>query len=209
MKTVELFSGTGSFSKVALKLGHQIYRVEIREVFEAEKYKDILKVRPRDLPGDVDVLWASPPCTSFSIAGVRKHWTKTKFPKSSDAALGMAYVLKTLELISEIKPKYWFIENPRGMLRKIPFMQDHIRRTVTYCQYGDERMKPTDIWTNCLAWMPRPMCKNGDPCHISTPRGSSSGTQGVISAWERAIIPPALFEEIFLAISNGGCQKTL
>ena len=70
------------------------------------------------------------------------------------------------------------------------------RKTVTYCQYGDTRMKPTDIWTNCDNWIPKPTCKNGSPCHISAPRGSSTGTQGLKSAIERAIIPEELCEEI-------------
>ena len=30
------------------------------------------------------------------------------------------------------------------MLKGIP------RKTVCYCQYGEDRMKPTDIWTNNL-----------------------------------------------------------
>ena len=53
------------------------------------------------------------------------------------------------------------------------------RYTVTYCQYGDKRMKPTDIWTNHPNPKFKPMCKNGDPCHEKAPRGSRSGTQGI------------------------------
>ena len=76
-------------------------------------------------------------------------------------------------------------------------MQGFIRHTVTYCQYGDERMKPTDIWTNAEWWKPRPMCKNGMPCHVAAPRGSKTGTQGLKGSVHRGVIPPALFEEIF------------
>ena len=53
------------------------------------------------------------------------------------------------------------------------------RYTVTYCQYGDNRMKPTDIWTNHPCPKFKPPCKNGDPCHVSAPRGSQTGTQGL------------------------------
>ena len=55
---------------------------------------------------------------------------------------------KVLKIIEQRKPTWFFIENPRGLLRKMPFMRDLMRHTVTYCQYGDTRMKPTDIWTN-------------------------------------------------------------
>ena len=63
-------------------------------------------------------------------------------------------------------------------------------------------MKPTDIWTNCRLWIPRPMCKNGDSCHVSAPRGAKTGTQGLKGAIERGVIPPELFNEIFEAIKN-------
>jgi hypothetical protein len=81
-----------------------------------------------------------------------------------------------LALINELNPRYWFIENPRGGMRKMNFMQELPRYTITYCQYGDKRMKPTDIWTNHPAPGFKPPCKNGAPCHEPAPRGSKSGT---------------------------------
>lgn len=58
-------------------------------------------------------------------------------------------------------------------------------------------MKPTDIWTNAHFWKPKPMCKNGMPCHVAAPRGSRTGTQGIGTYKDRSRIPSALFEEIF------------
>ena len=136
-------------------------------------------------------------CTSFSIASVRYHWTKDRQPKSETARIGYALVQKTLELIGYFQPTYWYIENPRGLLRKFPIMEAlPIRNTVTYCQYGDDRMKPTDIWTNNPYWTPRPMCKNGDNCHQAAPRGSKTGTQGLKDAELRSIIPHELCLEV-------------
>ena len=71
-----------------------------------------------------------------------------------------------------------------------------IRNTITYCQYGESRMKPTDIWTNNLNWKPRKMCKNGMPCHESAPRGSQTGTQGLKGNYLRSIVPYELCKEI-------------
>jgi hypothetical protein len=76
------------------------------------------------------------------------------------------------------------MENPRGMLRKLEVVKDLPRYTVTYCQYGDTRMKPTDLWGVVPKWSPRPTCKNGDTCHVSAPRGSRTGTQGLGSPKE-------------------------
>ena len=72
------------------------------------------------------------------------------------------------------------------------WMQGLPRYTVTYCQYGDERMKPTDIWTNHPAPCFKPRCKNGDPCHVSAPRGARTGTQGLKGSKERSVIPEEL-----------------
>jgi hypothetical protein len=68
-------------------------------------------------------------------------------------------------------------------------MQGFKRHTVWYCQYGDDRAKPTDIWTNSKTWIPKPMCKNfkydsegniiNRHCHHeSARRGAKTGTQG-------------------------------
>jgi len=199
MKLLELFSGTESISKVFQKHGWDCFTVEHNPKFNPDWCGDILEFKTKE---KYDVIWASPPCTCFSVASIGSSWIGNYHPKRVATALGMAYVLKTLEIIKEINPKYWFIENPRGVLRKMGFMEGLPRHTVTYCQYGDNRMKPTDIWTNCDKWIPRPMCKNGDPCHVSAPRGSRTGTQGLKGNMERSIIPSDLCEEIFNTINS-------
>ena len=62
-------------------------------------------------------------------------------------------------LIKELDPTYYFIENPRGKMRKMDCLQEFPRYTVTYCQYGDIRMKPTDLWTNHPNPKFKPSCK--------------------------------------------------
>ena len=77
-----------------------------------------------------------------------------------------------------------------------------IRHTVTYCQYGEDRMKPTDIWSNATWWNPRKPCKNGMPCHTAAPRGSRTGTQGIEDSRDRARIPLELFHELFTQLKG-------
>ena len=202
MNTVELFCGTKSFSNVANELGHDTFTVDNEQKFNPDVCKDILNVQAKELPKP-DVLWASPPCTCFSVASIGSSWCGNYHPKRLETALGMAYVLKTLKLIEELKPTYWFIENPRGVLRKMAFMDGLHRKTVCYCRYGDSRMKPTDIWTNFVDWKPRAMCHNGNPDHVAAPRGSRTGTQGLKGNVERSRIPSALFVEIFEQLEGG------
>jgi hypothetical protein len=204
MKTLELFSGTKSFSKIAKELGHSTLTIDNDIKLEPDILIDILKVNSTaDYLQDVDILWASPPCQGFSVAVIGRNWNRDYTPKTDSARLAMELVIKTIDIIKKTKPLYWFIENPRGMLRKMPFMdeflkeQGGVRHTVTYCQYGDNRQKPTDIWTNYLEWKPKPPCKRGQPCHVSAPRGSRTGTQGIKGARDRGRIPPNLFKELF------------
>jgi len=124
MKTIELFAGSKSFSKVAKKFGYETFTTDIESEYEPDLVADILDLKASDFPYQPDILWASPPCTFFSVASIGKHWNKDHTPKSKEALLGIKIVLKTLELIKELNPKYFFIENPRGKLRKMKFMQE-------------------------------------------------------------------------------------
>jgi len=203
MNTLELFAGSRSFSKVAEQLGHRVYTSDNQDFEKIDQVCDIFDFDVSKLPYAPDVVWTSPPCTSFSVASIGHHWNKDHTPKTEKAELGVAIVKKTIEIIEQLRPKYWFIENPRGKLRKLDFMQDFLRKTVTYCSYGDMRMKPTDIWTN-YDFTTRPMCFNGnkDCHHEPAPRGSKTGTQGLKGDYLRSQIPPALFEDIFKEIEN-------
>lgn len=413
MRTIELFSGTKSFSKVAHKLGHSTFTIDNNSDLEPNLCMDFLKVLPIHFMGmEYDICWASPPCTAFSVASIGKHWAIGNIPKSVTAEFGLKLLDRTIEWILVVKPKEWYIENPRGMMRKVideifkkQGITNYRRITVSYCSYNDylvqelifkmvdkkcpscgeikdictfyknisrrdgfsvyckdciadsskeyhlknkekcrkrlqewrgknkdyiklrdkkyikenpdiefnkqqryrenhkeklflkgkkyreehkdyfynkarerklsqekvsdgsvtlefenyiyelqerkcayckcelqdsgkhldhiipisrgglhttnnvqwtcptcnlskndkleedwikkERCKPTDIWTNNHSWNPRPICKNGDKCHISAPRGSKTGTQGLKNAKDRGVIPEQLFLEIF------------
>ncbi len=199
MKVLELFAGSRSIGKVADRLAFDVYSSDIEQFGGIDYVTDILDFDVTKIPFKPDIIWASCPCTAFSVAAIGKNWTKVGddyIPKNPRAEFGLKLVQKTLEIIEHFKPTYFFIENPRGMLRKMPIMSDLPRQGVTYCQYGDTRMKPTDIWTNSTKWIPRPMCKNGDPCHVAAPRGSKTGTQGLKGAYERSKIPEDLCFEI-------------
>ena len=80
--------------------------------------------------------------------------------------IGLQILDKTIQIISETKPKYWYIENPCGVMRKVignifkKYSLEYVEHKEWYCQYGDSRAKPTNIWTNNFNWKPRKVCKN-------------------------------------------------
>lgn len=205
MVVLELFSGTGSISKAFRDRGHKCYRVDWNREFQCEKYIDIGKLTANKvlkLCGCVpDVIWASPDCTTYSVAGIGNHRVKNRATGELDPISDYARQCdKTnrhvLDLINELKPRLYFIENPVGGLRKMDFMRGLYRYTVTYCQYGDFRQKPTDIWTNHPDPQFKPACHKGDPCHEPSPRHSWwTGTQKLAKV-DRSRIPDELCTHI-------------
>lgn len=215
MKVLELFAGTRSIGKAFEARGHEVYSVEWNKDFEnINLYVDIGTLRSEQILkefGSVDVIWASPDCTTFSVAAISHHRKRNPVTGNLDPISEYAKFCdevdkNMLKLIRELKPKYWFIENPRGGMRKMDFMQGLPRYTVTYCQYGDTRMKPTDIWTNHSDPKFKPPCKNGSPCHVSAPRGATTGTQGLKGAIERSKIPEDFCKHI-VEICEGSIEK--
>ena len=204
MKVLELFAGTRSIGKAFEEKGHEVFSVEWNRSFEnIDLYKDIYELSAKEILdkfGKPDVIWASPDCSSYSIAAISHHRKREEngnlAPVSEYAKFCDRVNQHTLNLIMTLSPKYWFIENPRGGMRKMDFMHGLPRYTVTYCQYGDTRMKPTDIWTNHPDPKFKPMCKNGDQCHEKAPRGSRTGTQGLNGSKERSVIPVELCRHI-------------
>ena len=211
MKVLELFAGTRSIGKAFEAKGHEVFSVEWDKDFEnIDLYADILTVTAADILekfGKPDVIWASPDCTTFSIAAISHHRRKNPVTGNLDPVSDYAKFCDkvdnhVLSLIRELQPKFYFIENPRGGMRKMEWMQGLPRYTVTYFQYETDkpveqrRMKPTDIWTNHPDPQFKPMCKNGDPCHAAAPRGAKTGTQGLKGSKERSVIPAALCKHI-------------
>lgn len=203
MKILELFAGSRSIGKVAEEMNHEVFSVDINDFENIDLVIDILKLKKDMIPFKPDVIWASPPCTYFSVASIGHHWHENHEPKSKEALLGMEILNKTLDIFTWFPNAIFFMENPRGKMRRK--VRGINRVSVTYCSYGAKTMKPTDIWSNHIkdmfnpnGWQPRPMCYNGNKyCqHEEAPRGSKTGVQGLDGNYERSKIPKQLCLEI-------------
>jgi hypothetical protein len=164
LKLLELFKGTGSVGKVAERMGMDVMSIDILDKYKPDITADILdwdyKAFHKETDFIPDLLWASPPCNTFSTLAYvfKERNTKNAKPKSARAKQGTAILYRTLEIIEyfqKINPKLvYVIENPRGMMRldekvmKLPH-----RDTTLYCLYDDVRRKPTDFFNNMENFM--------------------------------------------------------
>ena len=160
---------------------------------------DIMDWTYTDLPpNSFDVIWASPPCTEYSVAktvGVRKLEEAN------------AIVRRTVEIINYFSPTYWMMENPQtGLLKSQDVVADLPYNDLDYCKYGMPYRKRTRLWNNIEAWTPKPLCKK-DCDHMSGNRHEQSAQQSphrhLLSVRRRYLtrelykVPEALIEELF------------
>lgn len=213
-KVLELFAGSRSIGNSAEELGMEVFSVDWENYEGINLAIDIEDLKLSDVPFIPNIVWASPDCTTYTIAAISTHRNKiepkTDYAKKCDNV--NQHFISLIKKWLEINPSLvFFIENPRGMLRHMPFMNEFKRHTVWYCQYGDDRAKPTDIWTNSKKWIPRPECCNykydnegnilNKHCHHeSARRGAKTGTQGKKGSYNRSKIPKELCVEILKSI---------
>ena len=165
MKILELFSGTGSVGKIAKEMGWEVVSLDLKN---ADIETNILDWDYKIYqPEEFDIIWASPPCDTFSV--LRKSWIGRKLKchhgevctmellQNDINTIGLPILRKTEEIIDYLKPKYYFIENPQTGQ-----MKDYITRPyydVDYCKYADwGYQKRTRIWTNLKGFIPK-LCK--------------------------------------------------
>ena len=138
MKTVELFSGTESFSKVAKRLGHETFTVDIDKKFNPDLVHDLsMYPYPPDIHErimDADIIWMSPPCTTLSMASGFRHWNKERFPKTWDGIHNYFLIKISMDIgnFCNQNNKLFFIENP--MARARWFLPQEWLKNVWYCR---------------------------------------------------------------------------
>ncbi len=169
----------------------------LSQAFEEKTTLDIDPQFSPDILGDVrlwqptesyDVILASPPCTAFSVASIPWNW-KGHLP-DVHVSEGLSIVAAVFKLIAQIRPRYYLVENPRGMLRKLIGPPTE---TIFLCSYGTPYKKPTDLWHNLPVKLALPCAP-----HQSAPRGSRAGAMAatIRNPAQRAFMPLALSQKI-------------
>ena len=149
-RLLELFRGTGSIGAAFERIGWQVTSVDMVRKFKPTHVCNILDFEYQQYaPDHFDFVWASPPCTEFSIA-------KTQGKRDIEGATKV--VERTLEIIRFFQCPF-AMENPQsGYLKQQPCVQGIPFKDVSYCKYGMPYRKLTRVWTDLGEWDPRPTC---------------------------------------------------
>jgi hypothetical protein len=211
VRCLELFSGTGSVGKVARELGWEVVSLDICPKDNPTHCIDILAF---DFsiwsPGYFDVIWASPPCTLYSIAS-----------HCRDPEGGNAVSRKTMEVINLLNPTYYIVENPHSsLIWKQGIFEQLPKKKVSYCHYGFPYRKNTQLATNvpfdakaCKGDCPFMVEHEGHRYHQEVAQhGRSANTPpGIqkVNYTSRQLyqVPPALIHDICAAITQAALAE--
>ena len=205
MNTLELFSGTQSFSK---RVPNPI-TVDLLPKFKPTHVADMLTWDYKQYPvGHFEIVWASPPCTQYS-----KARQNAKTPRDLEGA--DALVRKAFEIIDYFKPRVWIVENPASGL--LPQRMFNIRPDIQgyiadYCAYGKPYRKSTMFWCNLPLKLKR--CDGAGKCeqmegnkHVGS---CGNGTKkynsvGISGCWAKDEIPPDLIDDLLTQLFKTDC----
>ena len=208
MRLLELFSGTGSVGKVAQQHGFVVTSVDINRKANPTFRKDIMRWKYKEFPpGYFDMIWASPPCNTFShmqyglIGRPSKEYNGQIFTRelmiAQQEEYGVPILNKVKEIIEYFQPGNYFIENPKTGRMK-DYMHEYKYTDVCYCMYGFDYKKPTRIWHNNEEFIDEGYMCNHTGRHARAIGNSNS--KGVNTLNERYSIPPALVESVFRCV---------
>jgi len=170
-RLLELFAGTHSIGKAFSEAGWEVVSLDNDPGSGADIECDFMDWDRTTYPRDFfDCVWASPPCTMYSIAR-----TTARLPRDFEGSDQL--VQRVLDCIAYFRPTVWFMENPQtGYLKTRPVVQGLPYRDVSYCMFGYPYKKATRIWTNAVDWNPLPMCTRANPCEGSRATGRHACT---------------------------------
>ena len=199
MKILELFAGTRSIGKAFEKHGHEVTSIDINPVFDDCIIADAYEYLKDHGEEGWDVIWASPCCTTYSVAGIRLHRSKSKngryltpideYAKECDKQNTIMF-----KWFNSHRDILWFIENPRGNMQHMDFSKcvEDLKTQLCYCQYGFPTMKPTNIWTTHKNPEWKPMCHPGADHHPK----DKCAFENMMHGAKRSVIPNELCEHI-------------
>lgn len=179
---LDLCAGSGSWSQPYIDAGYRVLRVTL----------PAQDVRLFEAP--IEPVWgvlAAPPCDQFSLA-------RNGHPESPrDIERGLEVVGACLRVICAVRPRWWALENPVGLLSR---WLGTPRDTFDPCDFGDPWTKRTSLWGDFAIPRRGPFVTplgGGPLCEICDPERRR--TTWCNNAAHRAITPKGFVKAFFEA----------
>jgi len=190
MKILDLFCGQGGWSRAFAEAGHECTGIDMRNLGYPYRFikTDLLDWDPDQ---HYDVVLASPPCNHFSK--VNQNWNG-----KNNNTKGLDLVWRAFALIAQIKPKYWVIENVKGLSEFIDKPDDIVR-------YGKTKShKEAYLWTNLgkLGFFDQMTNKKTNRNTFKRPGGSRTLHNDIGGTSSLAVIPYPLSKAVLTKIEN-------
>lgn len=158
---VSLFDYSGRWSEPWVVNGFNVIRVDIKRGVDVMTWS---------LPSECVCVWllAAPPCTHFASSGAQ-YWAQKDSDGRTEQALALVH--RTMDIVNELRPKFWILENPVGRLPK--FIGPYEVKVHPYMFAGyspnpqeDRYTKATCLWGDFDLPEPKPLpplrvCRQG------------------------------------------------
>lgn len=135
---LSLFDFSGEWSRPYREAGYEVCQVDLQHG------QDIMTFDASKL-GLVQGVLAAPPCTDFAASGAR--WWAGKDSRG-ETDLSIALVTRTMDIIQELNPVWWALENPVGRIQKLCPRIGQPRMSFHPCDFGEPYTKKTMLWGN-------------------------------------------------------------
>jgi len=205
-RLLELFAGSGHVSEYFRSQGFETVTLDYDPKLKPDICVDLLKWEYHNFHYEhFTHIWASPDCTSWSVA-THKHRTlgDVLIPKTDTAIVGTQLVHRLIDILKYFSNAIFVVENPRGRLRSfeplIEFMEKQRahRTNVYYSNYGFIYHKPTDLWSSVYLWEDeKKEVKVTGSFNYSTAK----------TAYARSLVPKPLIKRVFERLTSGGGSK--
>ena len=145
---LSLFDRSGAWPRPYADAGAQVLTVDLMDALPGTDYPGRRHERAdvMALPafgGRWGVVLLAPPCTEFAVSGAR--WFAAKDADGRTAA-AIALVRAALNVVHELRPRVWALENPTGRLARLVPEVGPVRLSFDPCDYGDAWTKRTHLW---------------------------------------------------------------
>lgn len=143
LKVIDLFSGLGGFSEAFIERNHIVTRYDNDKQFKIVPNTIISDVRdiPLEELKEADIILASPPCNCFSTMTIRHYWKNGTPDERAREAIKL--VKDTVSIVEQATPRYWILENPAGMMRRVLGPPQVL---TWWAAWGAPYLKPTHLW---------------------------------------------------------------